>query len=61
MAEFANGGVLSGPKIRHFRGLTVLRICLYCIDLVPLQNTVLLSKTIIYPIHHCYAILFKLR
>ena len=23
MADFANGGVLPGPKIRHFRGLTV--------------------------------------
>ena len=24
MADFANGGVFLGPKIRHFRGLTVL-------------------------------------
>ena len=23
MADFTNGGVLPGPKIRHFRGLTV--------------------------------------
>ena len=25
MADFANGGVFSGPKIRHFRELTVIR------------------------------------
>ena len=24
MADFINGGVFSGPKIRHFRELTVL-------------------------------------
>ena len=26
MADFANGGVFPGPKIRHFRGLTVFDI-----------------------------------
>ena len=28
MADFANGGVFLGPKIRHFRGLTVAKIVL---------------------------------
>ena len=33
-----------------------IRICLFGIDLIPLQNTFC-----VYLIHHCYAILFKLR
>ena len=27
MADFTNGGVFLGPKIRHFRGLTVPSFC----------------------------------
>ena len=36
MADFTNGGVFSGPKIRHFRELTVLYTL--CSILYPLYS-----------------------
>ena len=44
MADFANGGVSLGPKIRHFRGFTV------CNDIVPkLSKNRIASKLRINP------------